>query len=101
VILRRFLIHVGQSLLEHLGILDASDDPDRPAAGRAGLDVDIEGANASSKSWPRGSLPVNVIQRNVERRPGGGGARSAIHRIQGEFFRYVNFRWTKSTGTGS
>ena len=33
---------MGQDLLDHLGIFDAGDDPDRPTAGRAGLDVDAE-----------------------------------------------------------
>ena len=36
--LRRFRIQVGEDLLDHLGILDAGDDPHRAAAGRAGLD---------------------------------------------------------------
>jgi hypothetical protein len=29
---------VGEDLLDDVGILDASDDPHRPAAGRTGLD---------------------------------------------------------------
>jgi hypothetical protein len=33
---------VGEDLLDDGGILDASDDSHRPAAGRAGLDVDPE-----------------------------------------------------------
>ena len=38
----RFLIQVGEELLDHLGILETRDDPYRTAAGRAGLDVDAE-----------------------------------------------------------
>jgi len=33
---------VGEDLLDHLGVLDAGDDPHRPAARLAGLDVDAE-----------------------------------------------------------
>ena len=35
-----FLIEVSKDLRDHLGILDAGDDPQRPAASAAGLDVD-------------------------------------------------------------
>ena len=37
-----FLIEVGEDLLDHHRIVDAGDDPHRPAAFPAGLDVDIE-----------------------------------------------------------
>ena len=37
-----FRIEVGEDLLDHLGVLDAGDDPQRPATGRASLDVDTE-----------------------------------------------------------
>ena len=37
-----FLIEVGEDLLDHHRIVDAGDDPHRPAAFTAGLDVDIE-----------------------------------------------------------
>ena len=37
-----FLIEVGENLLDHHRIVDAGDDPHRPAAFTAGLDVDIE-----------------------------------------------------------
>ena len=40
--LRRFRIQVGEDLLDDLRILDARDDPHRPAAGRTGLDIDPE-----------------------------------------------------------
>jgi hypothetical protein len=33
---------VGEDLLDDIGILNARADPHRPAAGRAGLDVDTE-----------------------------------------------------------
>ena len=35
-------IQVCEDLIDDVGILDAGDDPHRPAAGRAGLDVDPE-----------------------------------------------------------
>jgi|GEM_PF-1761727 hypothetical protein len=37
-----FLIEVGEDLLDHHRIVNAGDDPHRPAAFPAGLDVDIE-----------------------------------------------------------
>jgi len=40
----RFRVEVGEDLLDHHRILDAGDDAHRPAAGRAGLDVDLEHA---------------------------------------------------------
>jgi hypothetical protein len=35
---------VGENLLDHRGVFDAGADPQRPAAGRTGLDVDAEEA---------------------------------------------------------
>jgi len=35
-----FLVEVGENLLDHGGVLYTGNDPQRPAAGRTGLDVD-------------------------------------------------------------
>lgn len=37
-----FVVKVREDLLNHHWVFDAGDDPDRPAAGTASLDVDIE-----------------------------------------------------------
>ena len=37
-----FRTEVGEDLLNHFGVLDASDDPHRPTAGPTGLDGDAE-----------------------------------------------------------
>ena len=37
-----FRFQVGEDLLDDIGVLNARDDSHRPAAGRAGLDVDTE-----------------------------------------------------------
>jgi hypothetical protein len=45
--LGRFRIAVSEDLLDHHRILDAGDDAHRPAAHRAGLDVDVGSVHAA------------------------------------------------------
>jgi hypothetical protein len=48
------LFEVGEDLLDRHRVLDAGDDPDRPAAGPAGLDVDAE--------YPFQALRLSLIE---------------------------------------
>ena len=48
---------MGQNLVDHRRILDAGNDPQRPAAGRTGVDVDAEVAFQPL----RPSLRVSVL----------------------------------------
>ena len=42
VVGKHFCVEVREDLLDHHGVLDTSDDPQCPAAGRTGLDVDTK-----------------------------------------------------------
>lgn len=53
--LQRFRIQVSKDLLDDLGIFSARDDPHRPAAGRAGLDLDTEDPFEALQSAHRGA----------------------------------------------
>ena len=48
-----FRIQVGEDLLDDIGVLNARDDSHRPAAGRAGLDVDPDQIAGSDFEQPQ------------------------------------------------
>ena len=52
--LGRFRIHVGEDLIDYLGIFDARDDSHRSATGRAGLDIDREDPFQALRPYHRG-----------------------------------------------
>jgi hypothetical protein len=67
----RFRIEVSEDLLDHHRILDAGDDAHRPAAHRAGVDVDVEyPLQALRPSHRRAALVGAFTQRN-ESEPSG------------------------------
>jgi len=47
---------VGEDLLDDVGTLDVRDDPRRPAAGRTGLDIDLEDPLDALRPGHRGEM---------------------------------------------
>jgi hypothetical protein len=59
---------VSEDLLNHYRILDARDDSQRPAAGRAGLDIDAKGpfqASALRTSAVLDALPLTARSGSI------------------------------------
>lgn len=51
VVGKHFCVEVGEDLLDNHRVLDTSDDPQRPAAGRTGLDVDAKKQASAAAPW--------------------------------------------------
>jgi hypothetical protein len=60
--LGRFRIQVGEDLLDDVGILDTRDDPHRPTAGRAGLDLRLLQAQARIGNGYPHALQTTLFQ---------------------------------------
>jgi len=71
VVGKHFCVEACEDLLDHHGVLDTSDDPQCPAAGRTGLDVDAKNRLQPLRLGYRmrtldGNLLLAVQQTNSE-----------------------------------